>query len=166
MESVRTMQKNPIILIAVFLVLLGVSGVLLFLRKQANNPSGITPTPSAAVVSTTPGKTSPTNAVQEANITVIAPNSGETVHLPLIITGQARVFENSVSYRITDGSGKTLNSGFTMADSPDMGKFGPYTITIQSLDGFTEGKMTIEVFQNSAKDGSEIDKVVVPVTLE
>lgn len=160
---VRAVQRNFIIFIIVGLVLLGVSGAYMFLKKQTSLPLENPPSVQSEV-SKPPSEV--TAIPQDANITVISPGQGETVQLPMIITGQARVFENVLSYRIIDENGATLSSGNTMADSPDTGQFGPYTITIRDLGEFTKGKISIEVFQNSAKDGSEIDKVIVPVDLQ
>ncbi len=156
-------QRNSILIIFVVLLLLVVSGTYLFLRKVVHTadvpPSVMTETKSGA------GNSSE-SAAASANIIVSSPTSGAAVQLPMIITGQARVFESVVSYRIIDEKGTTLSSGNTMANSPDAGKFGPFTITIKDLGEFTGGKMSIVVYQSSAKDGSEIDLVSVPVILQ
>lgn len=157
------MQRNIILISIAFLILL-LSGVVLFKNRVIQPSSTTLVTPALPL--TTPGITNSTAAPEELNITVTSPTNDEAVRLPMIISGQARVFENQLSYRIVDENGAILSSGNTMANSPDMGKFGPYTITINDLGNFTHGKMSIEVFQNSARDGSEIDKVTIPVTLQ
>lgn len=159
------MRRNPIIIIVVFLVILGVSGVYLFLQKQVNEPAVITPTPPANV-SQTPSEISPTQIPEDVNIIVTSPKPGDGVSLPMIITGQARVFENQLNYRIKDEKGNVLSQGNTYANAPDAGEYGPFTITIKDLGEFMMGKITIEVFDYSAKDGSRVDKVTVPVTLQ
>jgi hypothetical protein len=80
------------------------------------------------------GSSSSTSSLSaEANIVVTQPHSGDEIGLPLVIKGEARVFENTFSYRLLD------------EDEPK-GKKG-----------------ILEVFDYSAKDGAEIDKVSIPV---
>ena len=51
-----------------------------------------------------------------------------------------------------------------MANAPDTGQFGPFNVPV-TLSGNLQSNdhLTLEVFQYSAKDGSEIDKVVIPL---
>lgn len=97
------------------------------------------------------------------NIIVSEPAINASVGLPLIIKGQARVFENTFAYRIRNADGSILLERSAMANSPDTGKFGPFSVAInyplsKSASGF------VEVFEYSAKDGSEINKTVLPVS--
>jgi len=105
----------------------------------------------------------PTPTMATGNIQVRFPTPGATVSLPFTITGQARVFENQFNYRIKDANGTLLQQGTAYANSQDAGQFGPFTITISSLPHRQGNTGTIEVFDYSARDGSEIDKVVIPV---
>lgn|SRR3989338_8351903 len=99
----------------------------------------------------------------QANIVVTEPASGEEIGNPVIIRGQARVFENTFSYRIIDAAdGTILLEDHAMASAPDIGQFGIFEVKAtynlpQSVIG------TIEVFEYSAKDGSEINMVRIPV---
>lgn len=158
------MQRNLYLIgIVIFILLFG--GVVLF-KKRVSQPVSISPENPLQTISSTPGVVSPTVLPQVANISISSPKDGDYVQFPMIITGQARVFESVLNYRITDENGATLSSGSTMANSPDAGQFGMYIITIKDLGDFSRGKISIEVFQNSARDGSEIDKVTIPVTLQ
>jgi hypothetical protein len=47
--------------------------------------------------------------------------------------------------------------------SGSMGQFGPYTFSVTA--GSYHGPAVLEVFDYSPKDGSEIDKVRVPITI-
>ncbi len=78
--------------------------------------------------------------------------------------GKARVFENVVSIRLKDKNGKILFQGTTNAQSPDVGQFGLFQkeVTFETMQ--KEG--TLEVYQASARDGSEIDKVTIPVKFQ
>jgi len=103
-----------------------------------------------------------TQQPREANILVEDPTPNSTVSsTEFEVRGKARTFENGVAYRLTATTGKILDKGFTTAKG-EMGTFGPFSFTAKA--GYT-GNAILEVFQNSAKDGSEIDKVVIPIKL-
>jgi hypothetical protein len=97
------------------------------------------------------------------NIEVLTPRSGDNVKSGFAVKGNARVFENVVSIRLVDSQGNVLFENYTEANSPDTGQFGPFEMMINYESDYTEG--TLEVFQYSAKDGSEIDKVSVPLQI-
>jgi len=100
--------------------------------------------------------------IDEVNVVVYEPKVGETIGLPVVIKGEARVFENTFNYRIKDGTGKILWESFGMTEAPDAGIFGAFTVQANyTKPGTSEG--TIEVFEYSPKDGEEVNKVVVPV---
>lgn len=105
---------------------------------------------------------SPDMPVKEANLTIASPKPNETVGFPLIITGTGRVFENTFSYRVYDEDNALLYESNAMTDAPDAGIFGNYSVSIYypAPEG-TRGR--IEVFEYSAKDGEEINKVTVPI---
>jgi hypothetical protein len=103
--------------------------------------------------------------VDGTNIIVDAPKANESIGLPLFIKGKARVFENTVSYRIKDSEGTVLLENYTTANSPDMGQFGPFEASVNYLEPKGD-KGTVEVFEYSAKDGSEINKVEIPVVFK
>lgn len=107
---------------------------------------------------------SPESADEDSSVNVIvtAPQEGDVVGYAFPITGVARVFENVVNYRIKDEDESVLFEGYAMANSPDIGRFGPFLISVD-VSAAKGKKGTLEVFQLSAKDGSEIDKVTVHV---
>lgn len=101
------------------------------------------------------------SVVNEPAIWVDSPASGQTVSSPMLIEGSARVFEATVSYRIKDASGNILAKGFTNASEGAPGR-GDFMTRI----GFTTngpGKGQFEVFETSMKDGSDLNKVVIPI---
>ena len=127
--------------------------------QQKNTPSA----PSAASTQTT-------DATQEVptaseNIRVTNPTPNMSVTSPLLVQGEARVFENTVSLRLTDEAGRILAETFTTADAPDIGLFGPFEISL-SFSKPAAATGLLEVFEQSAKDGSEINKVSIPVSFE
>lgn len=128
-----------------------------------------TPTPSppaapAAAASPTPSPTPrPTPLVSaKGAITVKEPASGDQVTSPLVIAGEASVFEATLRYRIVTSSGKVLAEGTTTATAgaPQKGTFKAevaFEAPYYSESGF------VEVFERSPKDGSVSEIVRVPV---
>jgi hypothetical protein len=96
-------------------------------------------------------------------ILVATPDVGDRVSSPVTIAGTADVFEAVVSIAILDANGKVVSSSFTMATC-GTGCRGDYTTDVRyDVDRTQEG--TIRVYEVSAKDGSEINVVEIPVTL-
>lgn len=99
------------------------------------------------------------------NVVVFSPTAGEIVSSPITIRGEARVFENTVSIRIRDASGKEVLQDFTNANAPDAGFFGPFEKTI-FIPALSDSRFTLEVFWQSPKDGSDLDVVSIPLFLD
>jgi hypothetical protein len=99
---------------------------------------------------------------KEQNIRVFSPKPDDEVGMPLVIRGEARVFENMFAYRLRDADGSVLFEDSAYAHSSDAGLYGSFIIET----GYPAPKGatgSIEVFDRSAKDGAEIDVVRVPV---
>lgn len=96
------------------------------------------------------------------NIHIFSPKKGDTIGLPLKILGEARVFESTYAVRLKEKGGTVLAEESGMTLPGDMGEFNLFTkeMNYPQPKG-TEG--ILEVFQYSAKDGSEIDKVTIPI---
>lgn len=119
------------------------------------------PVTLAPQVAPSPPTTTPSPGV--AAIDVAAPAPGETTTSPLTIAGTADVFEAVVSYRVLDEHGKVVADGTTMA-SCGSGCRGTFSVRVRfTVDHAQPG--TIEVFEVSSKDGSDVNVVEVPVTL-
>jgi hypothetical protein len=99
-------------------------------------------------------------------ILVESPQIGSTVSSPVTVAGTANVFEATVSLRILVGDGndvRTLASTFTNATC-GTGCRGTFSVAVPFKIN-TEQQGTIEVFESSARDGSPIHVVRIPVTL-
>lgn len=140
-------------------MVIGVFALFFWAQKQ---------TPPVSTIPTQTVALSPTAVASPAastNIEVMRPQKMDKAFSPLVVSGNARVFENVVSVRLIDSSGNVLAQTTTMANSPDAGKFGPFQAEIEyKVDSPQKG--TLEVYAVSPKDGSEIDKVTIPVDLE
>lgn len=128
-------------------------------------PTEKAPLPFVTSVVSPTTVTSPPSPVpkEKANITVTNLKANDTVYLPITIKGEARVFENQFNFRVRDSDGTVLTEGTGYANAPDAGLFGSFIITIKSIAEPNGTRGTIEVFDYSAKDGTEIDKVSIPV---
>lgn len=120
-----------------------------------------TPFPTVSIASSQNLTVHPVTPAASRNIELLAPYTGDEVKSGFVVKGNARTFENTVNIRLSDSSGNVLVETFTTANAPDVGQFGPFEkeIDFDSVD--SEG--LLEVFQYSAKDGSEIDKVKLPL---
>lgn len=98
----------------------------------------------------------------EPNIIVFFPEPDQIVGLPLHVKGDARVFESALNFRLRDEDGTVLVEGMAMAKNPDANQYGSFDIS-SSYPRPQGVKGTVEVFDYSAKDGSEIDKIAIPV---
>jgi len=99
--------------------------------------------------------------VFEPSIWVTSPVKDQVISSPLKISGNARVFEATVSFRLKDAAGNVLAQGFATAaeGAPGRGDFeGELAF---KPDGSGQGQL--EVFEESMKDGSDLNKVIIPV---
>ena len=107
-----------------------------------------------------PFKRDLSNVIEPA-IWVTAPINGQVITSPVEISGSAMVFEATVSFRIKDEQGNVLAQGFANASkgAPDRGDFKGQL----AFKPVGQGKGQIEVFEVSMKDGSDRNKVIIPV---
>lgn len=146
--------------------LLATVGLALAMASCVASPTAVsptiqpaTPTPSA----TASPKQSPVVSAK-GFITLTSPTVNATLQSPVIITGDASVFEATVQWRITDTGGRVIAEGFTTASqgAPGRGTFSvtvPYSLRADVVVAF------VEVYSQSPKDGTSDELVRVPVTL-
>lgn len=127
--------------------------------------AGATTFTEVVATSTPEGGTVRPVATSSKNIRVTAPVPYQNIGLPLVISGEAREFENSFAWRLRDADRSILVEGYGTADAPDTGQFGSFTVVSSYPE--PKGKTGIvEVFAYSAKDGSQIDTVSIPVSFQ
>lgn len=111
----------------------------------------------------------PTNSeptvVLNKNIVLSSPIQDQSVSGSFIISGEARVFENVVSIRVTNQTtGKVLTQTTVYVNAPDAGQFGKFAMRFDIPQGIQSGNiLLVEVYQASPKDGTEVDKVKLTV---
>lgn len=84
---------------------------------------------------------------------------------PFEVSGSGIAFENTINWQLIDGEGNVLNEGWVTADAPDVGQPGDFTIRDFILIPPETGEGTLKVLEYSAKDGSPIHVVELPVRL-
>lgn len=80
------------------------------------------------------------------------------------VTGTGVAFENTINWRIEVG-GKKITEGNVMASAPDVGQPGPFTIAVKDLKAET-GAIELVIFEYSAKDGTPIHELRIPLRLK
>ena len=152
------MTKTIITAIIILALLAGIVILLDNVRVPQESP-----TPSASVSTTS---TTTPDYGTTGNIHVFNPSANDEVGLPLVIKGEARTFEAAFSYRIKNSKGTVLVEGHSMTTgTEDYPAFRPFEVSVNYPDPKTASG-SVEVFSMSAKDGSEINKVIVPVTFK
>ncbi|MFC0033043.1 Gmad2 immunoglobulin-like domain-containing protein [Micromonospora chaiyaphumensis] len=96
-------------------------------------------------------------------VVVTAPAIGDRVASPVTVSGTADVYEATVSVRVLDAAGREIGTAFTTA-SCGSGCRGAYRLDVR-YRGAAAGRGTVEVYEVSARDGSRINAVRVPVEL-
>ncbi|MBI2621097.1 MAG: Gmad2 immunoglobulin-like domain-containing protein [Candidatus Levybacteria bacterium] len=157
------MRKNPLILLAILIptVIIAILLAFNFTGRSVNPFASPTPFPTIASDSETISDSITTAPASSENIEILSPRSGDTVGSGFAVKGNARTFESNVVIRLLDSEGNVLIETYTTANAPDAGQFGPFEKVLEFQTDDSAG--TLDVFQYSAKDGSEIDKVTIPV---
>ena len=99
---------------------------------------------------------------EEQEIRASMPQPNDAVGLPLVITGEARVFENVFGYRLLNADGKKLLEGYGETKPGQAGQFGTFELTVNYPDPGTETG-TLEIIEFAVKTGLEESKMEIPV---
>ena len=74
------------------------------------------------------------------------------------------MFEATVSWRVRDSAQRVVASGVTNASLGTSALWGTYEIAVK-LPQTAVGNVTLEVYEASAKDGSEVGLVRLPLAV-
>jgi len=97
-------------------------------------------------------------------ILVESPLAFETVSSPLRVTGTANTFEATFNYELTDTDGRIVDENFVTATS-GTGTRGTFDFTTKPFMVPFDGVGSLIVFELSAKDGSRINLVEIPLRM-
>lgn len=102
---------------------------------------------------------------ETANILILSPQPEAVAKSPLVMHGYARTFEGTVRFRLRDEFGVVLTEGFTTATAGEPSSRRTFTQSITFSKPST-GRGSLEVFQDDAGTGGEIDTVIVPLVFD
>lgn len=148
-------------------------------------PQGVEPTPSPTPISTQP-VTTPTTT----NLAVLFPEATSTVRTralsdvcdtqnficvpaslvnsqvqsPVTASGTAIAFENTFQWMLLGPANQNIAQGTLMASAPDVGQPGPFNLSQAVTIPGTYATGTLRFYEASAKDGSPIHVLNIPVT--
>ena len=95
-------------------------------------------------------------------ITIDNIKSGDLLESPTLVKGIGKSFENNLIVELRNSKHETLVKEFTTIKSANTGEKGEYLITLYfQFKGTKEGY--VAVYESSAKDGSELNLVEIPV---
>lgn len=79
------------------------------------------------------------------------------------VTGEARVFEAVMNYAVTDGHRYLLKKTHNLKEGAPV--WSPFTLNIElpASQLPANGTLTIEIFEYSAKDGSQANLIILPL---
>lgn len=102
------------------------------------------------------------------NIIVYSPKANAEVTSKFKLTGITRTSESTFTFRLKDKKrNKVLGQSSSVSDSTDSGKFGNFNFELDfkgNADDLNDGdELILEVFQNFTEDGTEIEKVTIPL---
>jgi germination protein M len=97
-------------------------------------------------------------------ILVESPTLGVTVNSPLRVTGTANVFEAVFRINVVDNDGLIIADERAQASS-GTGTRGTFDVTVSYPAGHA-GQGSLIVFEKSAKDGSNVNVVEIPIILK
>ncbi|MBS4031150.1 MAG: protease complex subunit PrcB family protein [Clostridiales bacterium] len=100
---------------------------------------------------------------QSAGIKAFAPEPGAVVGKKFTAEGVANVFEGNVLYKVYDDNNTVLVSGFTTAT---MGDWGYFLVNVTVDDSISVKELLLELYTQSAKDGSIQDLVQIDLSIE
>lgn len=103
------------------------------------------------------------DGVTEVRTTAVTSGTHILLDNPTSISGTTTAFENRISWKVMDDQGTVVSEGGAYVHSPDMGQPGPFLINLfyDAAPKVKTGKLI--VYEASAKDGTPIHVVTIPV---
>lgn len=93
---------------------------------------------------------------------IFTPSPDDKVNGTISLTGLGNVYEGTINYEVVRENGEVILEGFTMAA---MGDWAYFEEEIE-LPAEVKGNIILEVYTESAKDGSKMFVIELPLTVE
>jgi hypothetical protein len=128
-------------------------------EKAATDSSSVSSPALSSPAIPTPSQPAPTRSLEIYIDSVVPAN-------PLVVSGRARTFENTVQVRARDSEGDIIAAEHVMSVG-EMGHHNPYTAQLW-ITRDPGPRLTVEAFEYSAKDGSvrSLTSKVIPYAVE
>jgi len=141
-------NQAMLLLLVVAIFTFGITGYIRFYNTRSDGSSQLNKTPAGQV------------ALFDNNLAISQPVSNQAISSPVQISGQARVFEGLVFFRVVDSRNVILANGSveTGVSAPD---WGQYSQTLEYSANTPTG--FIEIYSQSDDDGSVQDLIRIPV---
>lgn len=81
-------------------------------------------------------------------VQIDAPGEGAVVASPVVVAGEAAVFEAALPWRVVDGSGRTVKSGTAMTEEGQ--RFAPFRFEVP----LPPGRYTVEITEDDPSGGA------------
>jgi len=98
------------------------------------------------------------------SVAVYSPSRGETVGRQFTVGGVSRTFEATTAWRVRDLSQRIVATGVTTATRGTSQIWGLYQFAVQ-LPSSVSGPVTLEVYWQSPRDGTDTGLVLVPLII-
>lgn len=98
----------------------------------------------------------------DQNVVVYAPTPNAEIGRTFTVSGAARAYEGTVSFRVRDDRQNVVLYGYAKASIGTSDVWGEYDATV-TLPASVTGNVTFEVFEISPKDGTETATVAIPL---
>lgn len=166
MSTMTKRTRYTILAIASAIIFIAVLWLVLYqtnvARQAPSVPVAKQPSSEESVVKREPPWGGGAVNTSNNGISVRAPMPYADIASPVIVAGNAVAFENTVSIIIRDAGGRVVGRGFATALASDVGQSGPYRTAV-AFNAPAGAKLFVEVFEASAKDGTPIHMVRIPV---
>ncbi len=166
-------------ILALLIVVLGLAvslAIVMDLRRalvadkaeEASRPSAAAVTSTAAVLRSSAAffNSERTSADGVTKIVIPAAFDGmQALSDGFMFYGTSTAFENVLAWRLQQIDGVVIASGTASVQSPDTGIPGPFTVKVSYGQTPNTEQGVLDVFEASAKDGTPLHEVRIPVVL-
>jgi len=140
-KSLNTQGLSVILVVIIVVLILAAGGGIYYYFQRGESTSNV--------------------VTSNALLEVASPAPGQKITSPVSVSGKSNFFEAHTRIRITDDNGQILADTFTTAEGW-MDQLYPFSEEV-SYASQSVKKGIVEVFEESAKDGSEVSKITIPV---
>jgi hypothetical protein len=99
---------------------------------------------------------------ESGNIKITRPQPDSNISSPVLVKGEARVFEGTIQLRLKNSEGTILTEKTATALTEEAGEFGSFG-ELLLFDEVDADSGELEVYSIDAQDGGEVNVVSIPI---